>query len=296
MNPKIVIGTWPMSGDYGKVQISELQKIIDKCSVNGYHEFDTAPNYGKGLSELLIGNFFPNEVLVNTKVGNSVTNKKNFNPSSMLIGFSESLKRLKKEKINCLFLHNPRSEIDNYEAIFEFADKLKEEDQINEFGISTAKSYDYNEDVIKQFDSIQFDYNLLYIQDYVKYKNLNLKKYIRSPLASGLLTGKINTHTKFSGSDHRSLWLIGKRLESINYRIKYLLETLNINRDMLIHYAKSFVLSNPKVDKAIFGVRRGDHINIFNDDLIKISSKKIVEIERLNLNNFYLNEKQYSGY
>ena len=74
---KIILGTWPMSGDFGKYNKEESIKLLKYCYRKGYREFDVAPNYGFGKSEEILGEVFYNkDVLINTKIGNN-SKKKN---------------------------------------------------------------------------------------------------------------------------------------------------------------------------------------------------------------------------
>ena len=52
----------------------------------------------------------------------------------------------------------------------------------------------------------------------------------RSPLASGLLSGRITEKTVFSNDDQRATWLRGKRLESIMRRIDEIRKYYNLER------------------------------------------------------------------
>ena len=40
MKSKIVIGTWPLSGDYGNVSLNEIQQNLEFCYKNDLKEFD----------------------------------------------------------------------------------------------------------------------------------------------------------------------------------------------------------------------------------------------------------------
>ena len=124
---KIIIGTWSISGDYGNVNLKDIQNIFIRSYENNFKEFDTAPNYGNGFAEFLLGNTFAeyDEVKFNTKMGNPSFNKKNFDLDSMDESINQSLKRLQKDNINILFLHNPRKEIEDYSKIFDFYDNMK---------------------------------------------------------------------------------------------------------------------------------------------------------------------------
>ena len=51
----IVFGCWPISGDYGIKHNKNSLILIKKAIDLGIYEFDTAPNYGAGNSEKLLG-------------------------------------------------------------------------------------------------------------------------------------------------------------------------------------------------------------------------------------------------
>ena len=114
---KIILGTWPMSGDFGKYNKEDSTKLLKYCYQKGYREFDVAPNYGFGKSEEILGEAFCNkEVLINTKIGNNSQKKKSFSVRFLEKSFYQSLYRLKRRSVNILFVHNPRR-IRNIEKI-----------------------------------------------------------------------------------------------------------------------------------------------------------------------------------
>ena len=40
MKPRILIGMWPLSGDFGPVSLITVEKVIQKAIDNGFCEFD----------------------------------------------------------------------------------------------------------------------------------------------------------------------------------------------------------------------------------------------------------------
>ena len=260
MKSKVVIGTWPLSGDYGSVNIDEIQKNLEFCYKNGFKEFDTAPNYGDGFMEFCLGRIFheKTDVRINTKIGNLPFGGKNFDMKKLKNSFNESLKRLKRKSICTLFLHNPRNDILNYDEILNFMEGLKKENIIEFVGLSKAKGFDYDSVVdLNRFDVIQDDVNLLYLDSISKQKPTKAIFMARSPLASGLLSGKITKNTKFTNDDHRHLWLKEERLESLLRRIDVIKKNSEIDLPTL---AMKFVLNLENVDKVIFGVKKIEHV------------------------------------
>ena len=165
MKTRIVIGTWPLSGDYGYVDLETVQKTLEFCHNNGFKEFDTAPNYGNGFIEFCLGNVFQYnlDVKINTKMGNIPFGGKSFELEKLDKSFNDSLKRLRRKSISTLFLHNPRDDILDYEKILDYMRNLKNENIIEFIGLSKAKGFDYSNLELNQFDIIQDDVNLLYL-------------------------------------------------------------------------------------------------------------------------------------
>lgn len=263
-----------MSGAYGKVDLKTVQKTLECCYDNNLKEFDTAPSYGDGFIEFCIGKVLSHktDVLINTKIGNMPFNNKSFKVTNLKVSLEQSLKRLSVDSINVLFLHNPRNDFEDHEGVLDFMNKLKEDGRIKHKGISLAKNYNYDFQFLNEFDVIQDDGNLLDM----RFLNLELSNDVkfmaRSPLASGILSGKINKDSIFPPDDHRSGWLKDERLKSIMKRVDKIKEVFDFE---LIDLAKEFIISNEKIDKVIFGVKSPEHI----DRIVKNRSEFIFDNE-----------------
>ena len=260
MTSKIIIGTWPLSGDYGKIDYAQIKDVLEYCYESGIREFDSAPNYGNGVIEKYLGMIFENrsDVLVNTKMGNLPFNKKNYDLKQLKKSFENSLKLLKRDSINTLFLHNPRMEITDYTDVLNFMHELKDKGKISQIGLSMARNFSYEKFVdLEEFDVLQDDINLLSLQALQKPKLKGVVLMARSPLATGLLSGRITEKTIFSDDDHRSKWLHGKRLESLVHRINEIKKCSDLK---LSELAIRFLNDQSLIDKIIFGVKRKEHV------------------------------------
>lgn len=283
MKDKIIIGLWPLSGDFGKIDIYDFEKTLDFCLASGLNVFDLAPNYGNGFIEDSIGEVYEGKVpmVINTKFGNNRSGKKDFSVSSLRKSLETSLTKLKLDKVNTLFLHNPRDEISDYGPIENLMSDLKKEKLIKFSGLSVAKGFNYN--YLPNFDSIQFDCNLLFLEDLFKYQNIFSTSYVRSPLASGILSGKLTRKSIFSKEDHRSEWICGERLSSFLDQVEAI-ENLSENLS-LPSLARKFLFQNKGVDKIIFGVKSPRHVeDIVNDykslEISQTLINKLIELER----------------
>ena len=245
---KFVLGSWSISGDYGYKNTKETLKLFKYAYDKNVSEYDTAPNYGRGYAEYLLGKFFKDKknVLLNTKIGNNHNKTKSFRIKDLEKSFFKSLKNL--NKINILFLHNPRDDI-NYNLVIPFLKDLQKNNLINNYGISFAKDYKYKKNELKYFSIVQTDYNLLNFKT-----PINLKKYTvfaRSPLASGLLAKDIDI-SLLNKKDHRKLWLSEQRLKNINLKKKVIKQNI---KGTIKQNAIQFIKKNRSINKIIFGAK-----------------------------------------
>ena len=287
INSKIIIGVWPLSGDFGPIPPSDYEKCIKKAIDLKIDTFDTAPNYGNGYSESALGLILDGQknIKINTKFGSNPFGAKSFNIDDLKKSFYNSLKRLRVEKINYLFLHNPRTEVKDFTHIINLMQDFKSQNLLSDYGISIAKGFQYNG--IEGFNGIQLDCNMLYLSDLNKYSRKKQKIFARSPLASGILSGKLNSDTKFHKTDYRSNWLKGSRLTSILSRLDVINKSLN--GISLPSLARKFLFQNKNIDHVIFGVKKPSHIeDIIFDFKSPILEKDIIDkIKDLEKNNFY---------
>lgn len=268
MTARIVLGMWPISGDFGVVSLRNVEAIV-KCSLDlGVASFDVAPNYGHGFAEMALGMILDGatDVDVYTKFGNHPFRGKDFTVAMLEASMEQSLLRLRRDKIKGVFLHNPRSEIDNYESIFDMFIRLKKGGQIEFSGLSGAKGFDYTKYGV-EFEIYQQDANLLYMNELVSRTAYCKMFFARSPLATGLLSGKYDLSSEFARDDHRSKWLKGKRLMSLLRRIDVIRSV--IGECQLPSVARRFLIHHPKVDFLVVGVSHPSHIQDIQNDIQK---------------------------
>ena len=281
---KIIVGTWSLSGDFGKVSKKNIYQVFENSVKNNLLDFDTAPTYGKGKMHKILSEMFKNnkKIKINTKCGYDSNYVKTFSIPDVEKSIDKSLNEF--GRINTLFLHNPRNEISDWSKIFTLLAKYKKNGDILKIGISFARVFYFSEKIINCFDYMQDEVNLLRPNNLNFLSNLKPKLMVRSPLASGCLAGKFNINTKFSKNDYRYQWLNNqKRLRNILLQINEIKKITGIN---LRTFSKFFLLQNNNIDHVIFGLKNNPHI----EELIyeiknfkKIPKKKIKEIHDLAL-------------
>lgn len=285
---KVVIGTWSLSGDFGKVEKKNIFKSIEAAIRNNFFEFDTAPTYGNGKIYEILKDIIGNEkkIKINTKCGYNLNSIKTFNPSDIEKSIDFSLNKFKK--INTIFLHNPRNEIKNWQKIIDILNWYKKKKYIKNIGISLARDFYFNENIMNQFDYLQDEINLLRPQSIFLLKKFKPKIMARSPLASGCLSGKLNINSKFLASDYRARWLSDKkRLKNILFQVAQISKITGKN---IKQFSKIFLLKNKLINKVIFGIKKPSHVNELLEDINKTHSldelkvNKVYELANLKFN------------
>ncbi len=157
--PPFSFGAWALGGEYwGDQAHSDSVRAVHRALALGVTHFDTAPVYGKGRSEQILGQQLRkirSEVTLATKVFYST-------PEKMVESFHSSLKRLMTDYIDIFYIHWPLSGCDMRPGM-ETLMKLKEEGRIRALGLSNFSS-DQIEMVQEagEADVFQGGYNILF--------------------------------------------------------------------------------------------------------------------------------------
>lgn len=202
MNRKCAIGTWGWGNGFngsgmifGTIPNKErITRTFRSAVENNMLLFDTAPVYGGGASEKLLGNLSKNnsEVVISTKY--FPVEKTGL--SNVKRSVNQSLSRLKREHIDILWLHQPTNIENNMRAMAE----LVIEGKVKHIGISNADIHDIRiaQNILSQNNiglyGVQNHYSLIYRQyedngllDYCKQNDIVFWAYML--LEQGALTG-----------------------------------------------------------------------------------------------------------
>lgn len=281
------IGGPAMVGDlaigWGDVDDKTSIKALNKAADLGINFYDTADFYGFGHSEKLIGDVFGNreDIIIATKVGHRVENDTillDYTKNHILKSCDESLKRLKRDRIDLYQLHSAKIEhLQNGECI-EAMEELKSNGKIRYWGISlnTFNPYPEAEYLIEKnlANSFQLVFNIINQRSLNLIKNANkhgIGVIARIPLQFGLLTGKFNKQTRFNKNDHRYF-----RLEP-NF-LSILLDTLEDVWQIAEKYkvdktifALSFITKHSGISTIIPGIKSPEQAEQNTQSLINIS-------------------------
>jgi aryl-alcohol dehydrogenase-like predicted oxidoreductase len=273
MLEKLGFGTWGIGGDtgalsgYGPTEDDESKRAIECALEKGVNFFDTAPPYGNGKSEVLLGEVLSgtdSDAKVLTKVG---VNTWDDNPCYSANFIDASLKlskqRLGADKIDSVILHSLKTyEIADILEGYDFLRRQKDSGKIENIGISLKAP----SDIIKlrphlnHIDIIEVNFNMVDIRALeTEFQEIitedNIKVVARTPFAFGFLTSSIGLETRFHSSDHRSRWSFEQRQKWYDARreIQALAVRHGVNED-IESIALRFVCSFDFVYKAIPGM------------------------------------------
>ena len=295
------LGTWAMGGPWqfgwGPQDDNQAIAAIRTALDLGINWIDTAPIYGLGHSEELLGKALKQTRLkpfIATKCGLLWNEKKERVPclkkGSIRKECHASLKRLGVEVIDLYQMHWPEPDEDVEQAWEEMA-KLMDEGKVRYIGVSN-----FNVEQIKRIRkiapvaSLQPPYSMLHreaedeLLGYCAQNNVGVVAY--SPMQRGLLIGAFSRErlAALAPDDHRrrnpdfqepqfsaTLQLVEK-LQPIAQR----------NGRMLAQLAIAWVLRRPEVTAAIVGARRPEQIaETAPASDWNLSKEDIEEIEQL---------------
>lgn len=269
------IGTWAMSGyvpAWGAVDDNESVAAIGEALDGGVDLIDTAPIYGDGHSETIVGRAIAgrrDKVVLATKCGLLPTGddsepRRCLAKDSILRECDASLRRLQTDVIDVYQCHWPDPDAPLRETM-EAMVSLLQVGKIRAVGLSNFSCEQVA--AAKEFGpvhSIQPPFSLLArraaadLLPYCREHEMGALAY--SPLAMGLLTGKFSANTPIRGVRAQDPEFCGAR-----YRRN--LEFVDRLRPIAARYGRSvgqlalhWVIQQPGITAALFGAKRPSQV------------------------------------
>tara|TARA_A100001011_G_C14207557_1_gene798491 strand:+ start:48 stop:1013 length:966 start_codon:yes stop_codon:yes gene_type:complete len=238
----------------------------------GLNHWDTADVYGEGHSEKIIGSAWKeisrNEIFLATKVGwDKGPNKNWYDPTYMKLKMDQSLKNLKTECVDLLYLHHCNfGKNDEYlDGAIEQISRFKDEGKTRFIGLSDwsskriIKFIDHvDPDVVQPLYNVHdIDYELSDLKNHVKSNNLGVCFF--SPIKHGILTGKYNNVPNFPKGDFRKTVKEFKNIDFIK-KMKINKEKIearfpNIKESAIMHALLGAILYDNPTSCALLGQR-----------------------------------------
>lgn len=256
------LGAWQLANqqDWNLTDTSEALRIVHAALDAGCNFFDTAPGYGGGQSETLLGEGLRgarDRVIICTKFSYHDENGDSFDTKYIRPVLEGSLRRLQTDYVDILLLHNPPRELmdgrvaDQYEEL----ERLKQAGLIREYGISL----DWREELELMMETTKSKaaevmYNALYQEPRGAFNaayERGVGLIVKVPLDSGWLSGRYRKDTRFN--DIRNRWppeVVARRAALVEKFAELIPSGVS-----LTHAALQYTLAHPAISTTIPGAK-----------------------------------------
>lgn len=271
----IAFGTWQFGGEWGAVDTDGAKRTIHSALDQGITLFDTAQAYGFGASEQLLAGALweqvPRErVILATKGGLRLEGDdmlRDASPAWLREGVESSLRSLGTDYIDVYQIHWPDNQTPPEETAAALEDLVRE-GKIRHVGVSNYDPAQMDELARHgRLESLQPPYHMFRraaaaeILPYCAEHDIGVLVY--SPLAEGLLGGRMTADTRLPDDDWRSHSpdFSGDGFRR-NLEVVDSLKEIADGRGMsLPQLGLAWVLSHPAVHVAIVGARQPSHLS-----------------------------------
>jgi len=270
----IGFGCWEMGNpEYGSSNDNEMIAAVHRAIDLGVTLFDTAPNYGFGGSEEVLGRALGarrKDIILVSKVGitwDPVTHTTKFDGrySTLKRINEESLRRLGTDYLDLVLMHWPDPETP-IEETMRALEELRTSGKARHVGVSNFSAYELRE--AQKYAPIcanEVGYNLFdrrwEHEMFPTAQDLGIGIMAYGPMAHGLLTGTLPRQNAFDERDWRRHGnIFGQRLFGPNLSqnldvVDQLLTVADRTGTSLPLLALAWVLRNPAVSVALTGCR-----------------------------------------
>jgi aryl-alcohol dehydrogenase-like predicted oxidoreductase len=277
---EISFGAWAIGGDWGTVDDRESLKTLHRAIECGVNFIDTADVYGSGRSERLVAQLKrerKDPIIVATKAGRRLPAQtaEGYSRRNLTAWVEDSLRNLSTEALDLLQLHCPPTAVYYAPEIFGILDDLVKAGKVRFYGVSVERV----EEGLKALEypnvqTVQIIFNCFRMRPselfFEQAKQRKTGILARVPLASGLLTGKMNRQSEFSPEDHRNFnrrgeaFDVGETFSGVNFETA--LSAVDEIRPLvptgwtMAEFALRWILMFDAVTCAIPGGKRQDQV------------------------------------
>jgi aryl-alcohol dehydrogenase-like predicted oxidoreductase len=272
-----------MSGGdrYGAIEDAEAIRAIHRAIDTGVSCVDTAPAYGFGHAEEVVGQALRgrrSQVILVTKCGlawgpEGPAIRRDTTPASLRREVDLSLRRLQTDVIDVYLIHWPNAETP-FEDAFSAMDDIVRTGKVRFVGVSnfTVEQMDACMRV-RRVDVVQVGYHLFdrrmerEVFPYCARHSIGVMGY--GPLGHGLLTGTFTAATRFADPDWRAKGFafgqpifspenLPRNVAVVDRLRREVAEPLGVSMSQL---ALAWVLRNPVVSTALVGARNPGEVD-----------------------------------
>lgn len=300
---EIGLGCWAIGSEWGEVTPEDARDVLKTSLDKGINFFDTADVYGDGRSEKFVGELIKStkeKIYVATKAGRRLNphTPEGYNLKNIEKFIDRSLINLGVDCIDLLQLHCPPSETCARKETYDMMEEIVKKGKIANYGVSVEKVSEAMDAIqYPSVKSIQIIFNIfrqkpaeLFFKEAAKN---NVAIIVRVPLASGLLTGKMNKNSSFPQNDHRNYNIngdafdVGETFSGVNYEKGLMavekLKELIPSGFTLTDLALKWILMHEEVSVVIPGAKNREQAtnNVKASDLNDIDASLISKINSI---------------
>jgi aryl-alcohol dehydrogenase-like predicted oxidoreductase len=277
---RIGLGTWAIGGwMWGGTDERESVQAIHYAFDKGINLIDTAPVYGFGRSEEIVGKAIKEygrreDIILTTKVGLEWNNNKiSRNSSRRRIEkeLDDSLQRLQTDYLDVYMIHWPDEAVP-FQETASVLNELMNKGKIRSIAVS---NFDISQ--MQEFRAhaplhvLEPPYNMFerdIEKDIMPYcKTHNIRTFTYGALCRGLLSGKMTPDREFTGDDLRKVdpkfkkGRLEKYLKAVRALDRFAQENFS---KQVIHLAVRWLLDKG-ADVALWGARRPDQLDVIDE-------------------------------
>ncbi len=303
----VALGTWAMGGGpwWGETDDAESIRTIHAAIDSGITLLDTAPVYGFGRSETIVGKAIHDRrdtVVLATKCGLWWTDDRGseffsqdghdvtrcLRPETIRSEVEESLRRLRTDYVDLYQTHWQAVDPDKTPIEDTMAElhRLKDQGKIRLIGVSNATVSDMAAyEQAGDLSTCQPRYSMLdrtieeEILPFCAERSISTLVY--SPLEQGLLTGKIGMDYTLSDSEFRNTipWFIPKNRRRVLDVLENWQDLCDVYECSVAQLVIAWTISQPGVTFALCGARKADNVienakandlNLNENDLLRM--------------------------
>jgi aryl-alcohol dehydrogenase-like predicted oxidoreductase len=294
---RIALGTWAIGGwMWGGADDEESVRTVQVALDRGVNLIDTAPVYGFGHSEAIVGKALAGgrrrRAVVATKTGIDWRDGKPFRNASrarIIKEVEDSLRRLRTDVIDIYQVHWPDSAVP-IEETAEAVAELYRAGKIQAVGVSNFSPSQMSAfAAVAPLHTVQPPYNLFEreietdVFPYCRDRHIAMLGY--GSLCRGLLSGKMTETSQFSGDDLRKN---DPKFQAPRFQ-QYVGAVAELDHfaherygKRVIHLAVRWVLDRYDASVALWGARRPDQLEPINDVMgWSIDGSAMADIDRI---------------
>ncbi|HZX09235.1 aldo/keto reductase [Kribbella sp.] len=277
------LGAWQLGADWGAVDEGDALAVLRAAIDGGVTFVDTADVYGDGRSERLVGQVLSSAasdgiggLTVATKMGRRVEQvPENYTLENFRAWNDRSRRNLGVDTIDLVQLHCPPTPVYSKDAVFDALDTLVDEGRIAAYGVSVETCAEALTAIARpNVATVQIILNAFRLKPLDEVlpaaRAAGVGIIARVPLASGLLSGKYDEHTRFAADDHRTYnrhgeaFDVGETFSGLDFTtgleaVRRLMPWLPTGTTMA-QFALRWILDQPGVSAVIPGARNPQQV------------------------------------